>query len=151
MAQARNDPIGRLVDALRRLPGIGEKTGTRLAYFLLAAPQSVALELGEAILRLRSVVVLCEECFDLTDASPYVTVTGADFSLSEGARLFAVEAGGGVLVGLFIGWLGFRALASMDEYTLEVLITLAIVIITIIDNKNISATPAACSANHEVR
>ncbi|WP_067681524.1 cation:proton antiporter [Tsuneonella dongtanensis] len=54
-------------------------------------------------------------------------VTGADFSLSEGARLFAVEAGGGVLVGLFIGWLGFRALASMDEYTLEVLITLAVV------------------------
>ena len=60
MAQARNDPIGRLVDALRRLPGIGEKTATRLAYFLLAAPQSVALELGEAILRLRSEVVLCE-------------------------------------------------------------------------------------------
>jgi recombination protein RecR len=70
MAQARNDPIGRLVDALRRLPGIGEKTGTRLAYFLLAAPQSVALELGEAILRLRSEVVLCEECFNLTQESP---------------------------------------------------------------------------------
>jgi len=70
MAQARNDPIGRLVDALRRLPGIGEKTATRLAYFLLAAPQSVALELGEAILRLRSEVVLCEECFNLTQESP---------------------------------------------------------------------------------
>lgn len=70
MAQARNDPIGRLVDALRRLPGIGEKTATRLAYFLLAAPESVALELGEAILRLRSEVVLCEECFNLTQESP---------------------------------------------------------------------------------
>ncbi|MCP5395809.1 MAG: sodium:proton antiporter [Sphingomonadaceae bacterium] len=54
-------------------------------------------------------------------------VTGADFSLSEGARLFAVEAGGGVLVGLVFGWIGYRALASMDDYALEVLITLAIV------------------------
>ncbi|WP_324828068.1 cation:proton antiporter [Qipengyuania zhejiangensis] len=54
-------------------------------------------------------------------------VTGADFSLSEGARLFAIEAGGGVLVGLVFGYIGYRALASMDEYTLEVLITLAIV------------------------
>ena len=54
-------------------------------------------------------------------------VTGMEFSLAEGARLFAIEAGGGVLVGLVVGWIGFRALASMDEYTLEVLITLAIV------------------------
>ncbi|MGB3379456.1 cation:proton antiporter [Allopontixanthobacter sediminis] len=54
-------------------------------------------------------------------------VTGTDFSLTEGVRLFAIEAGGGVLVGLIFGWIGFRALASMDEYTLEVLITLAIV------------------------
>ncbi len=54
-------------------------------------------------------------------------VTGADFSLAEGARLFALEAGGGVLVGLVFGWIGYRALASMDEYVLEVLITLAIV------------------------
>lgn len=54
-------------------------------------------------------------------------VTGADFSLSEGAHLFALEAGGGVLVGLVFGWVGYRALASMDEYALEVLITLAIV------------------------
>ncbi|GAA4644288.1 sodium:proton antiporter [Pontixanthobacter gangjinensis] len=54
-------------------------------------------------------------------------VTGADFSLSKGAILFVFEAGGGVLVGLVFGYIGYRALASMDEYTLEVLITLAIV------------------------
>ena len=54
-------------------------------------------------------------------------MTGADFSLTEGARLFALEAGGGVLLGLVTGWIGFKALASMDEYALEVLITLALV------------------------
>lgn len=54
-------------------------------------------------------------------------VTGTDFSLAEGVHLFAVEAGGGVLIGLIAGYIGYRALAGMDEYTLEVLITLAIV------------------------
>ena len=54
-------------------------------------------------------------------------VTGAEFSIAEGARLFAIEAGGGVLVGLVAGFVGYRALAGMDEYTLEVLITLAVV------------------------
>ncbi|QWC56345.1 sodium:proton antiporter [Erythrobacter sp. 3-20A1M] len=54
-------------------------------------------------------------------------VTGADFSLSEGAHLFLVEAGGGLAIGLAIGWIGYKGLASMDEYSLEVLITLAVV------------------------
>jgi recombination protein RecR len=66
----RQSPIQRLVRALRRLPGIGEKTATRLAYFLLAAPEPVATELGDAILRLRSEVVLCEHCFNLAEKSP---------------------------------------------------------------------------------
>ena len=54
-------------------------------------------------------------------------ITGAEFSISEGARLFAIEAGGGIAVGLVFGWLGFRAMRSMDEYALEVLISLAVV------------------------
>ena len=54
-------------------------------------------------------------------------VTGQDFSLAEGARLFAIEAGGGMLVGLLFGFLGFQAMRSMDEYALEVTITLAVV------------------------
>ncbi|MFQ5697780.1 MAG: recombination mediator RecR [Myxococcota bacterium] len=70
MASARGTPIERLVKALRLLPGVGEKTATRLAYFLLSAPDSVARELGDAIARLRREVVLCEECFNLTERSP---------------------------------------------------------------------------------
>ncbi len=70
MPQARPAPIDRLVKALRRLPGVGEKTATRLAFFLLSAPESTASELGEAILRLRREVSLCEECFNLTIESP---------------------------------------------------------------------------------
>ena len=55
------------------------------------------------------------------------TVTGTEFSIAEGARLFLIEAGGGLLVGLVFGYVGFRAMRSMDEYALEVTITLAVV------------------------
>ena len=54
-------------------------------------------------------------------------VTGAEFSIAEGAQLFVMEAGGGILIGLVAGYLGFRAMRSMDEYALEVTITLAVV------------------------
>ena len=63
-------PIERLVAALKRLPGIGEKSATRLAFFLLGAPEAVVEELASAIARLKQDIVLCEECFDLTDNSP---------------------------------------------------------------------------------
>ncbi len=70
MSEPVRSPIGRLVQALRRLPGIGEKTATRLAYFMLSAPEQVSSELGDAILRLRAEVVLCEHCFNLVENSP---------------------------------------------------------------------------------
>jgi CPA1 family monovalent cation:H+ antiporter len=54
-------------------------------------------------------------------------ITGGDFSLAEGARLFAQEAGGGIVVGLVAGWIGYRAMRSMDDYAIEVLVTLAVV------------------------
>jgi recombination protein RecR len=63
-------PIDRLVAALKRLPGIGEKSATRLAFFLLGAPEALVQELAGAIGRLKQEIVLCELCFDLTEASP---------------------------------------------------------------------------------
>ncbi len=63
-------PIERLVGALRRLPGIGEKSATRLAFFLLTAPDGLVGELADAITRVKREIVLCAVCFDLTDVSP---------------------------------------------------------------------------------
>ncbi len=54
-------------------------------------------------------------------------VTGAEFSLAEGITLFLTEAGGGIVVGLVAGYIAFRAMRSVDEYALEVLISLAVV------------------------
>jgi recombination protein RecR len=60
----------RLMESLKRLPGIGEKSATRLTFFLLSAPDQYAAELAEAIVRLRRETVLCEGCYDLSDRSP---------------------------------------------------------------------------------
>lgn len=43
------------------------------------------------------------------------------------AELFFTEAGGGILLGLAIGWIAFRAMRSIDEYKTEVMISLAVV------------------------
>ena len=45
-------PIERLVAALKRLPGIGEKSAARLAFFLLGAPDALVQDLAAAIGRL---------------------------------------------------------------------------------------------------
>lgn len=46
------------------------------------------------------------------------------------AELFFLEAGGGALLGLVTGWLAYRAMATIDQYTLEILITLGVVAAT---------------------
>ncbi|RIK95813.1 MAG: recombination protein RecR [Proteobacteria bacterium] len=94
-------PIQRLVAALRRLPGIGEKSATRLTFHLLSAPDAQVHELAEAIVRLKKEIVLCAECFDLTDASPCAICRDARRDASqicvveEPADLAAIEAAGG--------------------------------------------------------
>jgi len=49
------------------------------------------------------------------------------FSLGHAAEAFLLEAGGGALLGLAIGYVGFRAMHSIDDYAVEVMISLAIV------------------------
>ncbi len=49
------------------------------------------------------------------------------FSPSAAAGAFLFEAGGGALLGLAVGWIGFQAMRSIDEYNVEVMISLAVV------------------------
>src|SRR6185295_17127499 len=64
------DPIQRLILRLARLPGIGEKTATRLAFHILRAPEGHARELAQAILEVREKIRLCSVCCNLTEADP---------------------------------------------------------------------------------
>ena len=54
-------------------------------------------------------------------------VSGADFSLIHAGEMFAVEALGGAALGLVFGWIGYRAMKAIDDYAVEVLVTLAVV------------------------
>jgi recombination protein RecR len=57
----------RLVKELSRLPGIGEKTASRLAFNLLNRPRDQVIGLAEALLEMKERVGLCAECFALSD------------------------------------------------------------------------------------
>ena len=64
------DPIGRLVEQLARLPGIGEKTAQRLAFHLLRAEPAYARELAQSILDVKEKIRLCGTCCNLTEQDP---------------------------------------------------------------------------------
>jgi recombination protein RecR len=63
-------PIDHLIDALSKLPGIGKKTASRLAFHILRSHPSEAQELARAILDVKEKIHLCSVCFNLTDEDP---------------------------------------------------------------------------------
>lgn len=81
-------PIIRVVDELSRLPGVGPKTAQRLAYHLLRAPHEQAEGLAEAILELKRSVVLCRQCFNISEKSPCVVCSD---SQRDASRICVVE------------------------------------------------------------
>lgn len=64
------DPIKRVVQHLARLPGIGEKTATRLAFHLIRAPAAQVRELAEAIVEVVENTRLCSVCMNITEQDP---------------------------------------------------------------------------------
>jgi recombination protein RecR len=58
----------RLVRELSRLPGIGEKTASRLAFNLLGRPREDVIALAEALLEMKERIVLCASCLGLSDS-----------------------------------------------------------------------------------
>src|SRR5579885_3590185 len=58
----------RLVRELSRLPGIGEKTASRLAFNLLGRPREDVIALAEALLEMKERVGLCASCLGLSDS-----------------------------------------------------------------------------------
>lgn len=63
-------PLRRLVSLLTRLPGIGEKSATRLALHMLRMPKDSLRELGEAIAGIADAVLRCSACFNIADQDP---------------------------------------------------------------------------------
>ena len=64
------DPIRRLVQELARLPGIGEKTATRLAFHLVRSNRQQVRDLVAALLDITDKIRLCSVCMNMTEAEP---------------------------------------------------------------------------------
>lgn len=62
------EPIQNLINALSRLPGIGPKTASRLAFFLLRAQDDLPEQLAVALSNLKSGITYCQTCFNITQA-----------------------------------------------------------------------------------
>ncbi len=95
------DPIGRLVRELAKLPGVGEKTATRLAFYILRAPDAYAHELAQALIEVKEKIRLCEVCMNLTEQSPCAMCTDARRDgkiicvVAHAPDLYAIERTGG--------------------------------------------------------
>ena len=66
------EPMSRLIEELRKLPGIGTKSAQRLAFHVLRSSDADARALAEAILVLRQKLHLCSICNNITDIDPCV-------------------------------------------------------------------------------
>jgi recombination protein RecR len=67
---ATAQPVARLIDELSKLPGIGPKTASRLAFHLLRTSRDDAVSLAEAILEVKERIRLCSNCFNVTETDP---------------------------------------------------------------------------------
>lgn len=66
------EPIERLIENLSKLPGVGKKTATRLAFFILNAKESYISELTQSLSDVKERIRLCSVCFNITDTDPCV-------------------------------------------------------------------------------
>lgn len=64
------EPISRLIDELAKLPGIGEKNATRLAFHIFKSSQGYAKNLASAIVKTKTDVITCDTCFNFTTYNP---------------------------------------------------------------------------------
>ena len=79
-----------LITALERLPGIGPKSASRLAFYLLRAPDDVAQDLSTASANLKANTAFCQECFNITEAGRTLCEV-CDSSRRDGTMICVVE------------------------------------------------------------
>ncbi len=65
-------PMARLIEELRKLPGVGTKSAQRLAFHILRSPGEDASALADAIRELKAQLRLCSVCNNVTDVDPCV-------------------------------------------------------------------------------
>jgi recombination protein RecR len=77
MATRFAEPMARLIDELRKLPGVGTKSAQRFAFHILRSSEDDAAKLAEAIKGLKQHLRLCYKCNNITDIDPCAYCTNA--------------------------------------------------------------------------
>jgi recombination protein RecR len=74
------EPLARLIQEFKRLPGIGQKSAQRLAFHMLRAPREDAERLAQALFDVKDKLGLCEVCNNISDAElcPFCRDPGRD-------------------------------------------------------------------------
>lgn len=70
MSKAIPEPVTKLIQALSRLPHVGPKTASRLAYYLLRAPENISFDLADALRDLKEKTLFCGVCGNITVEDP---------------------------------------------------------------------------------
>src|SRR5258708_35343228 len=71
------EPMSRLIDELKKLPGVGSKSAQRLAFYILRARDEDAEALAAAVRDGKANLRLCSVCNNITDVDPCVYCTSA--------------------------------------------------------------------------
>jgi recombination protein RecR len=72
----KSSALARLVGELKKLPGVGERTAIRLAFYLLKTPHNLTA-LSESLLDARDRLRACSICFAITETDPCAICTGS--------------------------------------------------------------------------
>ncbi|KMK74445.1 recombination mediator RecR [Alkalihalobacillus pseudalcaliphilus] len=64
------EPIAKLIEGFMKLPGIGPKTASRLAFFVLDMKEDDVLDFAKALVNAKRQLTYCSECHHITDIDP---------------------------------------------------------------------------------
>jgi recombination protein RecR len=65
-----SEPVAKLIDEFKRLPGIGQKSAQRLAFYVLRRPENEVRDFAHALLDVKDKITFCSICNNLTDVDP---------------------------------------------------------------------------------
>ena len=85
------EPVQALILAFERLPGIGPKTASRLAFHMLRQPEELSRQLADALLAIKSATALCPVCFNVTGAGQERCEVCADSRRDDGVLCVVEE------------------------------------------------------------
>jgi recombination protein RecR len=92
-----SEPVAKLIDEFKRLPGVGHKSAQRLAFYILRRPEEDIERFVEALQEVKQKITFCTVCNNLTDVNPCMFCSSANRDRSiicvveEPYNLVAVE------------------------------------------------------------